>query len=72
MCDLDSFHGLTVDGQMRVLERRLADRTPEEAARAERRAKTLSPLAATPGLPLAAHPLERVVASTLLPTEKQQ
>lgn len=72
MCDLDSFHGLTVDGQMRVLERMLADRTPEEAARAKRRAQTLSPLAAAPDLPPVDHPLDRSAASTFLPTEKQQ
>jgi hypothetical protein len=64
MCDLDSFHGLTVDGQMQVLERMLADRTPDEAARAALRAKTLSPLVTTP-TPSAALPPERVVASTL-------
>lgn len=63
MCDLDSFHGLTVDSQMRVLERMLADRTPEETERAERRAKTLSPLITTPDLPPAAYPLGRVVVS---------
>jgi len=64
MCDLDSFHGLTVDSQMRVLERMLADRTPEETARAARRGQTLSPLVTAPDLPPVAHPLERVVAST--------
>jgi hypothetical protein len=72
MCDFDSFHGLTVDGQMRVLERMLADRTPEEAARAELRAKTLLPLAVAPVPSLAGLPLDRATVSTLLPTEKHQ
>ncbi len=63
--DLTFIHDLTVDGQMRVCERMLADRTPEETARAARRARTLSPLAATPDLPPVAHPLGRVAASTL-------
>lgn len=72
MCDLDSFHLLTVDGQMRVLEQMLADRRDDERARAERYARTFSPLVTTPVLPPAAKPLERVVASPPSPMEKPQ
>lgn len=63
MCDLDSFHLLTVDGQMRVLERMLADREADKQARAQRFAKPLSPLATATGLPPVLSP-ERAVAST--------
>lgn len=65
MCDLDSFSLLTIEGQMKVCDRMLADRTPSESARAARRAKTLSPLTAAPVLPLAGNPPGRVAVSTL-------
>ena len=64
MTCLDTFHELTVDGQMAILEQMLADKRGDEIARAERyAARTISTPVPTTDCP-AVLPPERVVAST--------
>jgi hypothetical protein len=69
---LDTFHELTLDGQMAILERMLADKRGDEIARAERyAARTLSTLA-TSGEITSPSCTEPVVASTPYPAENKQ
>jgi hypothetical protein len=62
MRDLDSFHLLTDDEQMRVLERMIADRQADIRARADRYARKISPLTAAPDIYRSGMPSPEVAA----------